>query len=92
MTNEKITAWVTKYALTDGVLKVQGEVSRSASTMFIYGEYWQTAHCEEWHRTEQAALDRAEFMRTKKIASLEKQLAKMRALKIQVVDQTGDAK
>ena len=85
--NEKITAWVTKYALTKGVIKLQGEVFENNPTMFVYGN-WRTANDKDWYRAEQAALDYAEFMRTEKIAYVEKQIAKLHALKIQVVDQT----
>ena len=85
--DKKITAWVTKYALTEGVLKVRGEVSSQYPKFFDYGA-WNAAKSQEWFRCEQDALDRAATMRVNKIASLEKQLAKMHALKIQVVDQT----
>ena len=85
--DEKITAWVTKYALTEGVLKVRGEVSSQYPKMLNFG--WSFyANNQEWFRCQQDALDRASTMRANKIKSLEKQLAKLHALKIQVVDQT----
>ena len=85
--DEKITAWVTKYALTDGVLKVDGKVVSDTSSMLDFGEEYY-AHSQEWFRCEQDALDRAATMRANKVKSLEKQLEKLRALKIRVVDQT----
>ena len=84
---ETITAWVTKYALTEGVVKVLGKVNSEYSKMLNFG--WSFyANNQEWFRCEQDALDRAATMRANKIKSLEKQLAKMRVLKIQVVDKT----
>ena len=80
MENEKITAWVTKYALTEGIQKVEGEVCHSISSdMLSYGRY-NAAHGKDWHRTPYAALNRAEDMRQAKIASVRKQLKKLESM------------
>ena len=80
MENEKITAWVTKYALTQGIMKVDGEVHHgTSSNMFSYGEYGY-AHGDDWHRTHESAVAKAEDMRKKKIASLKKSIAKLEAM------------
>ena len=80
MENEHIKAWVTKYALTEGISLVDGEVCHGISSgMLSYGRYG-TAHGKDWHRTPEAAIARAEEMRKKKIASLRKSIAKMEAL------------
>lgn len=82
--DREITAWVTKYALTQGILKVDGKVDGEYALMLEFGEQ-DYAHSNNWHRTEKAALERAEEMRISKIASLKKSLAKMESLKIKVV-------
>lgn len=81
---EQITAWVTKYALTTGIQKVQATVCSDISeTMISYREdarYELTAHGKDWHRTEEEAVARAEEMRVKKIASLKKSIAQLERL------------
>jgi len=68
---ETIIAWVTKYALTSGILKVSGEVDHDiASDMFTWGGndmQRNYAHGKDWHRTESDAKKRADEMRLKKI-------------------------
>ena len=51
--------------------------------MLCYGDH-ETAHGNDWHRTEADAVARAEQMRVKKIASLEKQIAKLKKLSFTV--------
>ncbi len=75
-------AWVTKYALTAGILEVDAE--RCTDRMISVdapGNYTSCYHGDDWHDTREAAVARAEEMRKKKIASLKKQLAKLEALK-----------
>ena len=91
MKNENITAWVTKYALTDGIQKVAGTVCHeTCSTLLSYqarnGYHGWTAlvHGKDWHRTPEAALARAEEMRKAKIASLKKSIAKLEAMTFSV--------
>lgn len=86
--------YVTKWALSRGIrlryakeTSVEGmlEVDHSESSIFsIY------IHKSEWHKTWEKALMCAEAMRMKRIASLEKQLIKVRGLKFKRPD--GDAK
>lgn len=84
MKNEHITAWVTKYALTEGIEVVDAEVCHDIhSGMISYGNCGymvQSAHGKDWHRTPEAALARAEEMRKAKIASLRKSIEKMERL------------
>ena len=77
MSNEIITAWVTKNALTDGVIVVNGTVSHDISSTMLSWEPYGYAHGKDWHRTPEAALARAEEMRKAKIVSLRNSLAKM---------------
>ncbi len=73
--------WITRYALTVGIQYVDAEVVERHPTMVKYGSGW-FAHGEgkEWHLTYSAAVDRAEKMRTAKIASLQKSIKKLEKL------------
>ena len=89
MNNEDITAWVTKYALTSGIQKVSGTVRHETSSdmlSYIGSRYdWrECVHGTDWHRTPEAALERAEKMREAKIASLKKSIAKLEAMMFMV--------
>ena len=89
MKNEDITAWVTKRALTTGIQKVSGTVRHeTSSAMFSYPAkdrgWYDVVHGNDWHRTPEAALARAEEMRKNKIASLKKSMAKLEAMTFSV--------
>lgn len=73
--------YVTKYALTKGITIADGDTSTAHPDMFRGKGVWEFYHGDDWHETEQAAKDRAEAMRVKKIASLKKQLARLEKLK-----------
>lgn len=74
-------AFITKYALTQGILEVEGELDRD-------GEYLIWKNAGSWMKqytpkrdfslSLQDALAVAEQARVKKIASLEKQVTKLR--------------
>lgn len=84
--DESIKAWVTKYALTAGIKCVEGKVRHSVdSEMLSYGiGIGQCVFRNEWQRTPEAALARAEEMRKAKIASLKKSITKLEALELVV--------
>ena len=72
--------WITKYALTIGILERTGEFCPPHGVIqYGIGLY---AHGEgrEWHRTHYSAAKRAEAMRITKIASLKRGIVKMKAL------------
>ena len=71
--------YITKYALTRGILEADAELNPRFPTMVStnLGHF----HGKDWHETKEAAIYRAEEMRTKKIASLKKQIEKLEALK-----------
>lgn len=76
---EHIKAWITKYALTEGIEVADAEMC-SDGGMIVYGNVGygnQYAHGKDWHRTPEAALARAEEMRKAKIASLLKSIDKL---------------
>jgi hypothetical protein len=76
--------FVTKYALTQGILEKEGEISNTNSNMFLVlgGPYTDFFFREgrDWHRTLEGAKDRAREMQTLKIISLKKSLKKIEAL------------
>lgn len=85
---EQFTAYITKYALTSGILEVQAEWTEG-SDMVTYktvgSSFRQCAHKNDWWRDVDSAKARVEVMRTKKIASLNKSVMKMMSLKVEVV-------
>ncbi len=84
--------WVTKYALTQGIIEVEAEeppekspdmlvVRPGADSEMFSFSFTQYLHGSEWHRTREDAVKEAESMRVKKIASLEKSILKIKKLK-----------
>ena len=75
-----MTAYITKYALTKGLLVKRVETTHSFEYVTETYNSIVGYHKPYWHDTEAEALEHAETMRQKKICSLKKQLAKMEAL------------
>lgn len=80
------TIWITKYALTMGIYPLEALDARSTrDTAWVEGtgpnEYDQVFHKKEFYHSREDAVARAEELRVKKIKSLEKQIAKLKALK-----------
>lgn len=73
-----IKIWVTKYALTKGIIETEGTVNSDTVNYGLGGYRW--ACKSQWARTEEAAIVQAEEMRVKKISSLEKQIKKLEKL------------
>ena len=82
--NEEVTAWVTRFALSEGIFKVTGYVPHDISDKMFCYEGGKTSRVsvygKDWHRTEELAIARAEEMRLKKIETLKKSLKEMEAL------------
>jgi len=79
--------WITKFALTNGVMSLSGcdepengYLSKSGPWDGAWDERRHFYGPSEWHLTRDAALAKAEDMRTKRIASLKKQIAKLEKL------------
>lgn len=77
--------WVTKHALTRGrgIEKIEhAEIHDGSMVAYtapsLRGDYY--VHGHDWHRTEVAAIARANEMRLKKIASLKKQIERLEKL------------
>lgn len=83
--SNKTTVWVTRWALTKGILKVKAEIDGGmASWASQFGREY--AHGKDWHRTESNARKRVEEMRKNKIRSLRASIGKITDLKVKVVD------
>jgi len=81
----QMKVWITKYALTSGIVEMEAERCGSTEKMIaVKGEsYPQYFHGQDWHENKESALLRAEVMRQKKIASLKKSMKAMEALRFQ---------
>jgi len=77
-------AYVTKYALTEGIQELEGELTKCGKYFYNhghagarYGEARFFHNKSHWTTDKAEAVKRAEAMRTKKISSLKKQIAKL---------------
>jgi len=71
--------FVTKYALTHGIEIETGEPCED-NLFLIDGMYTNYLDEKYWHDNYHDALEAAEIMRSRKIASLQKSIAKLRAV------------
>lgn len=90
MTNEPRTfiAYITKYALTQGILKMKVETTDVSEDMVVHrkpGEMGQYFHGNDWHETQEAAENRFKEMKKKKIQSLKKQIKKIESMAFKIV-------
>lgn len=77
------TIYVTRYALTKGIQKVDATLhDNGAMASYKMEGHWDTAyvHGKDFWRTEEDAKKRANEMVAKKVASTEKQLVKLKKL------------
>ncbi|MDE5526641.1 hypothetical protein [Elizabethkingia meningoseptica] len=77
---EKIIAYITKYALTKGIIEKECLLT-SNDMIRTTDEYPQYFHVNEWFASKEDAIERAEQMRIKKLQSLNKQVNKLTNLK-----------
>jgi len=80
-------AWITKYALTQGIFEVEGDASKEYPDMLCqtfpksnYGGITYHGRGRDWHETEDGAKAQAKKMRDKKVASMLKQIKKLQAM------------
>ena len=83
--DQTIRAWITKYALTIGIFVIEDakwrrDISDEMITYRRPGALSESAHGNDWHRTEEAAIARAEQMREAKIESHRKAILKLEKL------------
>ena len=73
--------FITKFALTKGIIEANGEISENFPDMLgVTGQY-SHFNKSEWFIDRADAVANAEQRRLKKIASLEKQITKLKKLK-----------
>lgn len=80
-------AWITKYALTRGIYCIDAEACTVPGMIRRKGKMGSTVYQgegKEWHRTEKAALAKAEEMRKREISGLEKRIEKLRHMIFEV--------
>lgn len=78
--------WITKYALTQGIRVVENakhcaDISPNMIAVRHSGGLTEHFHGTDWHRTKEAAVEKATIMRYAKIMSLKRQIAKLESLK-----------
>jgi len=83
--SDEVEAYVTKYALTQGILKVRGrpaKIQGGYGFKFLRdGEFIsRVARRHEWHRTETEAKRRAQQLRDAEIKRLKRQLRDLREM------------
>lgn len=75
--------WITKYALTDGIIEADGELGAldTISASWDNGAKCGNFRGSEWWRSEKCAIGYAERMRLRKIESLKRQIRKLEQMK-----------
>jgi hypothetical protein len=82
---DKTTVYCIKYALTSGILRLEGEISPDGYfKQFPYHLCGHHLSRNDYRLTIEEAKDAAEALRKRKIASLEKQLEKVRSQTIKL--------
>ena len=86
--------WITKYALTKGILEVNGRVGDYHRNMLAY-KRTPTSSIEyvhgdgrNWHRTFESAVARANAMRDAKIKAHERAIARLKTMQFGAHDKT----
>lgn len=86
MSKKQQVVWISKYALSTGIYEARGHFNEDDPKYFWektengLGATFGPTH---WHRTRKEAVAVASKLKAKKIVSLKKQLAKIRALKFE---------
>lgn len=73
--------YVTKYALTTGILTVNGQLFAEGRAISWGTHNYAHGEGKDWHRTFDGAEKRADEMRRRKITALKKKLADLENLK-----------
>lgn len=85
--SKKTKAYITKYALTQGIFEADGEESSAGGFRFRFpGSYTsEYVYGKDWHKTFPEALSRAEEMRKRKLASLNRQIKKLESIEFKLM-------
>jgi hypothetical protein len=86
--NPVIHVWITKYALTEGILECDAEHCLSVSASMVKAPSLGIHACfhgegKDWHRTREGAVARAEQMRLAKIANLKKAIKRLESMRFE---------
>jgi hypothetical protein len=85
MTKELQTVWCVKYALSSGIIELKGEISPDGYfRSYPYHLIGYFLSRKDYCLTVEEAVKEAERLRIKKIASLERQIAKVRDQAIEI--------
>jgi hypothetical protein len=76
--------WITKYALTQGIYEIEGEIKEHTPRMCVRikrsGGLPEYYHKPSWHETKASAVAYAKKLRSNKTAALEKQIQKLNSM------------
>ena len=78
--------WITKYALTKGIIEADGELTGSESVSILNRGLSLPTHWfykGDWHSDKQSAIKKAEEMCQKKIESLKRQIKKLEEMRFE---------
>ena len=78
--------WITKYALTKGIIEADGELTSSESVSILNRGLSLPTHWlykGDWHSDKQSAIKKAEEMCQKKIESLKRQIKKLEEMRFE---------
>jgi hypothetical protein len=78
-----IKIWNSKYALTKGLIEQEAKETTNDSMVQVGPLQYLHDEGREWHRTKEQAVERAEVMRKKRIASLRKQLERLESMQFE---------
>jgi hypothetical protein len=85
---QAMKVWITKYALTSGVIETEAEISgttKSPKSMIVC--HLGYFHKPDWHSTEVSALKRVKLMFVNRIKSLEEKIQSLRRKEQEVISQ-----
>ena len=77
-------AWITKYALTNGIIETEGETNILGNFLITEGLYknkWFSS--DDCFANKESAIRKSEEMRQKKIESLKKQIKKLEGMRFE---------
>lgn len=83
----KQTVYITKYALSSGIMKEEMNVSEDGKVCSGRPKGWEyfgSFYGNEFFLTEKEALENAELRRSKKIESLKKQIKKLEGMEFKI--------
>lgn len=78
--------WITKYALSRGIIEADGEFTSSDSVSILNRDLPLPTHWfykGDWHSDKESAIKKAEEMRQKKIENLKKQIQKLEEMRFE---------